>query len=340
MYRKRRKQRDVERLLQAGKKTRQMGGLPVAMNCMGALTSDRSKWRDGAMDFLTQKHNPEKLTEEKEARIKLVQRLREKLIDKIPFGAANGEVIPTFTEFLDAVASSPMGSGVGNDNVPAEAWLLLPWSIKFQIYLILRRLLGGAEFHHPPSWATLSLVGIPKSANSSWWSEYRWISLCPTLQKVFFRVLIRKGHQQRKRFPKYVTCCGFRQNRAVSLIVDHAAAVLRFSKEMKGLPAYLLSLDVKWAFDNLTLETMVEAFIWAEYPMEVVVALAQLWLNTWADIQLSGTMDPEEEEALYFRNWLFNLLDGDLEEGEQPQAGSLRAFLYTLEGPQGRTDVR
>ena len=71
------------------------------------------------------------------------------------------------------------------DNVPGTILQFLPRTIQIQLYSAIVERLAGREDAHVKGWAEFDICLVPKKGDISKLSNWRPISLVPTLYKVF-----------------------------------------------------------------------------------------------------------------------------------------------------------
>lgn len=103
----------------------------------------------------------------------------------------------------------------------------------------------------PPEWIETTQIPIPKKSNPKSTQDFRKITLCNTIYKVYARFLLDTLSENIEEMPLYQA--GFEHNRSVDDHIFTARCILD-ERWRKGKVTYILSLDLKQAFDMLKLE--------------------------------------------------------------------------------------
>ena len=102
----------------------------------------------------------------------------------------------SFEEFREVLSLVKPNVATGRDNVPGTIVRFLPESVLNQLYRAVVDRLSGREDAHVHSWAEFDICLVPKKGNISKLSNWRPISLVPTLYKVYESVHV-EGFGQR-----------------------------------------------------------------------------------------------------------------------------------------------
>ena len=91
----------------------------------------------------------------------------------------------SFEEFLEVLRLVKANVATGRDNVPGTILRFLPESVQNQLYRAIVERLAGREDAHVKGWAEFDICLFPKKGDISKLSNWRPISLVPTLYKVY-----------------------------------------------------------------------------------------------------------------------------------------------------------
>eukprot|EP00973_Karenia_brevis_P048589 6745693-Karenia_brevis.AAC.1 len=128
--------------------------------------------------------------------------------------------------------------------------------------------------------------------------DFRGITLISVLAKWFMgslMILIRRAISARAN-PRWRRCFifGYEENHSTEQICVGLSALLQRGEEWKEqAPVFIVSADVKAAFDNLTLQAVLKALVHWELPEDLIACLLEESLDLVAGARLCGMELPE-----------------------------------------------
>jgi hypothetical protein len=164
------------------------------------------------------------------------------------------------TRFLPGKAA-----GGGDDLVP-EMVLALPWAVVYIIHCLFARRFHGRIAGEPPSWRRLMLVFLAKVRNAVELNEFRGIALLSVLAKWYMAcimVLLREYTRQRmgRSWTRHLIF-GFEEGHNTEQIVVGLTLLVQRGAEWHHVrPVTILSADVKAAFDELSIDTIISSLM-------------------------------------------------------------------------------
>ena len=114
----------------------------------------------------------------------------------------------SFEEFVEVLSLVKPNVATGRDNVPGTILRFLPESVQNQLYRAIVDRLSGREDAHVHSWAEFDICLVPKKGDITKLSNWRPISLVPTLYKVYEMCLWKVLDKELKPLPRQLV--GFR----------------------------------------------------------------------------------------------------------------------------------
>ena len=200
-----------------------------------------------------------------------------------------------------------LGKSAGPDNIPPE---VLKCCDLDDIILSFcnRALLGEGK---PEQWSLANIIPLPKSGNLSYTDNYRGISQTCIVAKIYNRMIlyrIREPIDPHLRFNQN----GFRQKRSTT---SHILALRRILEEVRknNLPAVLIFLDFKKAFDSINRAMMFKILKAYGIPPRLLNAIKAMYTGTRAKVV---TEDGDSDE--------FEITAGVL------QGDTLAPFLFVI----------
>lgn len=156
---------------------------------------------------------------------------------------------PNPDEVSEYVQNLRNNTAPGNDRLNIELIKYGPPSLFNKLCELISNVWESNQI--PPEWTETTQIPIPKKKSPKSISDYRKITLCNTIYKVYAKFLLDKLLEHIKAMPLYQA--GFQKNRSTDDQIFIARSVLD-ERWRKGKTTYILSIDLKQAFDRLKLE--------------------------------------------------------------------------------------
>lgn len=172
------------------------------------------------------------------------QVVRIKETDHFPLGQP-----PSPETILGYLKKLKNNTAPGNDKINVELLKYGPPSLLQEIAITISRVWDSNNI--PEDWLETTQIPIPKNRNPKSTLEYRKITLCNTIYKIYAKFLLEKLTECIEAMPLYQA--GFQHNRSTDDHVFTAKSILD-ERWRKGQVTYVLSLDLKQAFDRLKLD--------------------------------------------------------------------------------------
>ena len=159
----------------------------------------------------------------------------------------------SFEEFREVLSLVKPNVATGRDNVPGTIVRFLPESVLNQLYRAIVDRLAGREDAHVHSWAEFDICLVPKKGDISKLSNWRPISLVPTLYKVYEMCMWKVLDKELRPLPSQLV--GFRPGMQCLDIVCSLVESLRKADEW-GEKLFVVSMDVASAFDSVSAQVL------------------------------------------------------------------------------------
>ena len=159
----------------------------------------------------------------------------------------------SFEEFLDVLSLVKPNVATGRDNVPGTILRFLPESVQNQLYRAIVERLAGREDAHVKGWAEFDICLVPKKGDISKLSNWRPISLVPTLYKVYEMCMWKVLDKEVRPLPNQLV--GFRPGMQCLDIVSFLVESLRKADEWR-VKLFVVSMDVASAFDSVSAQVL------------------------------------------------------------------------------------
>ena len=166
-------------------------------------------------------------------------------------GEKPGEL--SFEEIREVLGLVKPKVATGRDNIPGTIVRFLPESVLNQLYRAIADRLSGREDAHVHSWAEFDICLVPKKGDISRLSNWRPISLVPTLYKVYEMCMWKVLDKELRPLPNQLV--GFRPGMQCLDIVSFLVEALRKADEW-GEKLFVVSMDVASAFDSVSAQVL------------------------------------------------------------------------------------
>lgn len=272
--------------------------IPDTMVVDGLPSTDRRLWRRAAVDFGLQRFgNPDNNHKAQEDMLhKLLYATQLTCSEELP------DVSLEFHQFMRALSAMRLNSAPGEDHIPVEVWQAVPWTLKILVWQLMVEYLhpydpGGRDIVEraaPESWKQVAMCGLPKEKrrSSSWcFSDFRWISKSPVLQKIYVKSLMY--HVEELMPASCVHTYGFKPHRCCDDVVGLIGECLHQSVAYRDRPIYVASLDIQTAFDDMDHQILLDIMVQSGFPFQLVWAVARemLQLNARMEFGPFGVSD-------------------------------------------------
>ena len=159
----------------------------------------------------------------------------------------------SFEEFLEVLRLVKPNVATGRDNVPGTILRFLPESVQNQLYRAIVERLAGREDAHVRGWAEFDICLVPKKGDISKLSNWRPISLVPTLYIVYEMCMWKVLDKELRPLPNQLV--EFRPGMQCLDIVSLLVESLRKADEW-GEKLFVVSMDVASAFDSVSAQVL------------------------------------------------------------------------------------
>ena len=235
-------------------KLRTLGGksvnkrLPAGLrNPEGVLVTDQSRWGDMIHEHFGAKFR--RVNGQSHGTTRALWKARLRRAQQL--GDKPGEL--SFEEFKEVLGLVKPKVATGRDNIPGTIIRFLPESVLNQLYRAIVDRLSGWEDAHVHSWAEFDICLVPKKGDISRLSNWRPISLVPTLYKVYEMCMWKVLDKELRPLPNQLV--GFRPGMQCLDIVSFLVEALRKADEW-GEKLFVVSMDVASAFDSVSAQLL------------------------------------------------------------------------------------
>ena len=222
--------------------------LPAGLrNSEGLLVEDQSRWGEMIHEHFGGKFRRDNVQRPEATRALWKSRVR--------WAQRHGQKPEelSFEEFVEVLSLVKPNVATGRDNVPGTILRFLPESVQNQLYRAIVDRLSGREDAHVHSWAEFDICLVPKKGDITKLSNWRPISLVPTLYKVYEMCLWKVLDKELKPLPRQLV--GFRPGLQCLDIVSFLVESLRKADEW-GEKLFVVSMDVATAFDSVSAQVL------------------------------------------------------------------------------------
>lgn len=137
----------------------------------------------------------------------------------------------------------------------------------------------------PPEWIQTTQIPIPKKINPKSTAEYRKITLCDTIYKIYAKFILDQLTNYMEEISLYQA--GFQANRSTDDQIFVLKSVLD-ERWRKGKKSIILSLDLRQAFDRLKLNNFAKILINKNIPHSLINRIISACLSERTNIQWFG----------------------------------------------------
>ena len=135
----------------------------------------------------------------------------------------------------------------------------MPESVQNQLYRAIVERLAGREDAHVKGWAELDICLVPKKGDISKLSNWRPISLVPTLYKVYETCMWKVLDKELRPLPNQLV--GFRPGmQCLDIVLFFLVESLRKADEWRE-KLFVVSMDVASAFDSVSAQVLGEVLL-------------------------------------------------------------------------------
>ena len=159
----------------------------------------------------------------------------------------------SFEEFLEVLSLVKPNVATGRDNVPGTVLRFLPESVQNQLYRAIVERLAGREDAHVKGWAEFDICVVPKKGDISKLSNWRPISMVPTLYKVYEMCMWKVLDKDLRQLPNQLVA--FRPGMQCLDIASFLVESLRKADEWRE-KLFVVSMDVASAFDSVSAQVL------------------------------------------------------------------------------------
>lgn len=159
---------------------------------------------------------------------------------------------PTYVEMLEIVKSMKNNKTPGFDNMSIELFKSSE-VLCYKLYKFIRNAYLNNQV--PLEWQQTYSIPIPKTKNPKTTSDYRRLTMCNNANKVYTALLMKKLHLYLPPMDYYQS--GFIPNRSTDDLCFVLRNVLDY-RWSRGRTTYLISLDMKKAFDTVLISKLPE----------------------------------------------------------------------------------
>ena len=221
--------------------------LPSALrNAEGHRVEDQSRWGSLIHEHFQGKFRRENVQKPETTRVFW----KMKVCEALQRGQNPEEL--SYEEFLEVLRLVKPNVATGRDNVPGTILRFMPESVQSQLYRAIVERLAGREDAHVKGWAELDICLVPKKGDISKLSNWRPISLVPTLYKC---MKCACGKSWTKNLdPFRINWWGL--GLACSVLTSSLFWWKVCAKQTNGEKLFVVSMDVASAFDSVSAQVL------------------------------------------------------------------------------------
>lgn len=158
---------------------------------------------------------------------------------------------PDIDQIAGIVQSMRNGTAPGPDRLNIELIKFGPFELMRLIHLVISKAWISNDI--PTDWLLTTQVPIPKITHPKSVDDFRRIALSGIIYKIYARFVLQQLEMYIGNLPLYQA--GFLKNRSTD---DHLFTIRRVTEERwrKGVPTYILAIDLKKAFDRVELQVI------------------------------------------------------------------------------------
>ena len=181
--------------------------------------------------------------------------------------AASPDLLPLRPRLVwRSIAKQTANKACGCDEIPAEVLHLLPWKCKVELWRIWSKWWSSSDSEiagRPDMWNAVNLAPVFKESVPRQFSDWRWISLCSTLQKAWMSCVLDPSASEETRLrsrrlvPGDLLLYGFRKGIQAALPTELLRNMLMHCDRWRdGGNLWVISADVKQVFDYIPHELL------------------------------------------------------------------------------------
>ncbi|KAL1401379.1 hypothetical protein pipiens_006646 [Culex pipiens pipiens] len=192
---------------------------------------------------------------------------------------------PTLNEIESIVLSAKNGKSPGLDGIHSEFYKYADQQTLEDLHQLLCQI--WRENEHPADWKKTVVVPIPKISSPTSVDDYRRICLSSTAYKIYAIWLLKK-------LQSYVGPLGVHQSAFLPerSTIDHLHVLQRVMQETwnQGDPLLLMSLDLKKAFDRVSLTSLPAILKGKGVPVRVINRVLECFQNEEQQVLWQGQL--------------------------------------------------
>ena len=184
----------------------------------------------------------------------------------------------TMKELQTALTMIPNGKACGLDQIPAEVWK--SGALNTQLLELSNLVYNQQKIQ---IWLHSCILPFPKKGDLGITANYRGISLIPIAAKIYNRLLLNRIQPEIEKVLR-PNQNGFRKGRGT---ISQILTIRRIIEGVKAkqLPAILLFVDFRRAFDSIHRDKMKDILLSYGIPKETVSAIMIMYNNTRAQVR-------------------------------------------------------
>lgn len=135
----------------------------------------------------------------------------------------------------------------------------------------------------PKIWSEINIIPIPKKGNLSDCGNYRGISMCSVVTKLMNKMILNRIRTELDPLLRK-SQNGFRPGRSTTAHILSLRRIIEGVKA-KNLPAVIIFIDFKKAFDSITRSSMYKILLAYGVPKKIVDLIKAVYINTKARVE-------------------------------------------------------
>ena len=181
----------------------------------------------------------------------------------------------------------------GTDEIVNEMLCNLPSCVVYIIHQLFLHRFHGDTQDEPIGWRQLYMIFLAKVRTARTMQDYRGITLISSLAKWYMACIVMLLKSQVRRYSgqrwRQLLIFGFEENHSIEQICVGLQLFLQKGCEWsQTFPVFVLSAEVKSAFDELGLYVVVESLLYWDFPKDLIAALIEESLDLTAVASLEG----------------------------------------------------
>lgn len=189
---------------------------------------------------------------------------------------------PTINDIMNIIHKMHNGTSPGQDRINIELLKNGPPELIELIHVIICR--AWCTNIIPAEWLTTTQIPLPKIPSPKEVDDYRRITPSVTIYKIYATLLLQRLQSSIDEIPLYQA--GFLRNRSTE---DHIFTLRRITEERwrKGLPTFVVSIDLKKAFDMLDIHRISDILLSYGTPAYLINRIITAILHERTNVQWS-----------------------------------------------------